>query len=304
MQKPFFSIVVVSLNPGERLKNTLDSILKQTYTDYEVILKDGGSTDGSLQELVDTGYFENKNQIKIIQKQDKSIYDGMNQAVNELKGRYVQFLNCGDYFYSDTVLEEVARFIIEDRKESLTNTKESDEFEDKNQETVSFAIEAMQSPVKIYYGNQYNQVQDTIIYSVPAINDFTCYRNVPCHQVCFYDYRLFENRAYDLQYKVRADYEHFLYSIYEEKAEGKSMPIIIASYEGGGFSETKENRKKSAMEHAEITKKYLGATKSFKYRLIMWLTLAPVRTWIAENPALSGMYNGVKTGIYKLLRKN
>ena len=304
MQKPFFSIVVVSLNPGERLKNTLDSILKQTYTDYEVILKDGGSTDGSLQELKDTGYFENKNKIKIIQKQDKSIYDGMNQAVNELKGRYVQFLNCGDYFYSDTVLEEVARFIIEDRKESLTNTKESDEFEAKNQETVSFAIEAMQSPVKIYYGNQYNQVQDTIIYSAPAINDFTCYRNVPCHQVCFYDYRLFENRSYDLQYKVRADYEHFLYSIYEEKAEGKSMPIIIASYEGGGFSETKENRKKSAMEHAEITKKYLGATKSFKYRLIMWLTLAPVRTWIAENPALSGMYNGVKTGIYKLSRKN
>ena len=303
MQKPFFSIVVVSLNPGERLKNTLDSILKQTYTDYEVILKDGGSTDGSLQELKDTGYFENKNKIKIIQKQDKSIYDGMNQAVNELKGRYVQFLNCGDYFYSDTVLEEVARFIIEDRKESLTNTKESDEFEDKNQETVSFAIEAMQSPVKIYYGNQYNQVQDTIIYSAPAINDFTCYRNVPCHQVCFYDYRLFENRAYDLQYKVRADYEHFLYSIYEEKAEGKSMPIIIASYEGGGFSETKENRKKSAMEHAEITKKYLGATKSMKYRLIMWLTLAPVRTWIAENPALSGMYNGVKTRIYKLLRR-
>ncbi len=303
MQKPFFSIVVVSLNPGERLKNTLDSILKQTYTDYEVILKDGGSTDGSLQELKDTGYFENKNKIKIIQKQDKSIYDGMNQAVNELKGRYVQFLNCGDYFYSDTVLEDVARFIIEDKKESLTNTKESDEFEDKNQETVSLAIEAMQSPVKIYYGNQYNQVQDTIIYSAPAINDFTCYRNVPCHQVCFYDYRLFENRAYDLQYKVRADYEHFLYSIYEEKAEGKSMPIVIASYEGGGFSETKENRKKSAMEHAEITKKYLGATKSFKYRLIMWLTLAPVRTWIAENPALSGMYNGVKKGIYKLLRR-
>ena len=303
MQKPFFSIVVVSLNPGERLKNTLDSILKQTYTDYEVILKDGGSTDGSLQELIDTGYFENKNRIKIIQKQDKSIYDGMNQAVNELKGRYVQFLNCGDYFYSDTVLEDVARFIIEDKKESLTNTKESDEFEDKNQETVSFAIEAMQSPIKIYYGNQYNQVQDSIVFSAPEINDFTCYRNVPCHQVCFYDYRLFENRAYDLQYKVRADYEHFLYSIYVEKAEGKSMPIIIASYEGGGFSETKENRKKSAMEHAEITKKYLGATKSFKYRLIMWLTLAPVRTWIAENPALSGMYNGVKTCIYKLLRR-
>ena len=275
MQKPFFSIVVVSLNPGERLKKTLDSILQQTYTDYEVILKDGGSKDSSLQTLMEEGYFENKNQIKIIQKEDLSIYDGMNQAVKEVTGRYVLFLNCGDYFYSNNVLEEVARYIGADKTDIL----------------------------KIYYGNQYNQVQDTIIYSAPTINDFTCYRNVPCHQVCFYDYRLFEKRAYDLQYKVRADYEHFLYSIYEEKAEGISMPIIVASYEGGGFSETKENRKKSATEHAEITKKYLGSTKCFKYRLIMWCTLAPVRTWIAENPALSGAYNGVKSGIYKLLRR-
>ena len=60
MQKPFFCIVVVSLNPGERLKNTLDSIWNQTFTDYEVILKDGGSSDGSLQELMEDGYFKDK----------------------------------------------------------------------------------------------------------------------------------------------------------------------------------------------------------------------------------------------------
>lgn len=317
MQKPFFSIVVVSLNPGERLKNTLDSIIKQTFTDYEVVLKDGGSKDGSLQGLIDTGYFEDKSQVKIIVKQDASIYDGMNQAVKEAKGRYIQFLNCGDYFYSDTVLEDVAKYIKKDRVGgcSIGSKKNSGDVEykadvvaekqdnRKNNETNKFAIECVESPVKIYYGNQYNQIQYTIIYSAPTINDFTCYRNVPCHQVCFYDYRLFENRAYDLQYRVRADYEHFLYSIYQEKAAGISMPIVIASYEGGGFSETKANRKKSAKEHAVITKLYLGAAKSLKYRLIMLLTLAPVRTRIAENPALSGVYNGIKMSIYKLLRR-
>ena len=274
MQKPFFSIIVVSLNPGERLEKTLNSITSQTYTDYEVILKDGCSTDGSLEELQKQGYFENKNQIRIIQNKDKSIYDGMNQAVSCISGRYVQFLNCGDYFYSNKTLEEVAEFIV-----------------------------SVEKPRVIYYGNQYNQLQDTIVYSAPQINDFTCYRNVPCHQVCFYDYRLFEKRAYELKYKVRADYEHFLYSIYEEGAKGVSMPIIVASYEGGGFSETKENRKRSAFEHKEITFKYLGKAKVFKYRMIMWLTLAPLRTWIAENPALSGVYNGVKNMIYKLMRK-
>ena len=57
-----------------------------------------------------------------------------------------------------------------DRKESIEITSEDE-----------FAIDVLQNPIKIYYGNQYNQVQDTIIYSAPKINDFTCYRNVPCH---------------------------------------------------------------------------------------------------------------------------
>lgn len=274
MQKPFFSIVVVALNPGERLEKTLNSILSQTYQNYEVILKDGGSKDGSLKILKEKGFFENNPMIKVIEQPDKSIYDGMNQAVTYARGQYIQFLNCGDYFYSNTVLEQVAEYIVFVGK----------------------------TPV-IYYGNQYNQLQDTIVYSAPQINDFTCYRNVPCHQVCFYDATLFQNRAYDLRYKVRADYEHFLYSIYQENAKGISMPVIIASYEGGGFSETKENRKKSAKEHREITEKYLGKKLVFKYRMIMWLTLAPVRTWVAQNPALSGGYNAVKSGIYGLLRK-
>ena len=299
MQKPFFSIVVVSLNPGERLKKTLDSIVNQTFTDYEVILKDGGSTDGSLDELQQNGYFKDKKQIVIWQKKDKSIYDGMNQALSMVKGNYVQFLNCGDYFYSNTVLEEVAEF-IENEKKKTSDTLGNTAAEKGSQKE---SVDTIQKRLLIFYGNQYNQIQDTIVYSAPEINDFTCYRNVPCHQVCFYDYRLFVKRAYELQYKVRADYEHFLYSIYEENAKGIFMPIIIASYEGGGFSETKENRKRSAMEHKEITTKYLGEAKVLKYRLIMWLTLAPVRTMIAESPALSGVYNGVKNGVYKIVRR-
>ena len=299
MQKPFFSIVVVSLNPGKRLEKTLNSIVNQSFSDYEVILKDGGSTDGSLERLQGQRYREDKNQIRIIQKKDDGIYDGMNQAVSFITGRYVIFLNCGDYFYSEKTLQEVAGFIEADQKakNNISDAVDQEYVQSK------FAITAVEKPRMIYYGNQYNQLQDTIVYSAPQINDFTCYRNVPCHQVCFYDYRLFEKRAYELKYKVRADYEHFLYSIYEAQAKGVSMPIIVASYEGGGFSETKENRKKSALEHREITLKYLGKVKVFKYRMIMWVTLAPLRTVIAENPTLAGVYNGVKNTIYKLLRR-
>ena len=299
MQKPFFSIVVVSLNPGERLKKTLDSIVKQTFQDYEVILKDGGSVDGSLHNLLNQGYFKDKSQIRIEEKKDKSIYDAMNQAVSLTKGKYVQFLNCGDYFYTDTVLEEVAGFIESFQKKAANDFRDESFLKECQRNTVDTRCKVPY----IFYGNQYNQLQDTIVYSAPQINDFTCYRNVPCHQVCFYDSYLFQSRAYDLQYAVRADYEHFLYSIYKENAKGIFMPIVVASYEGGGFSETKVNRRKSAREHKEITIKYLGKAKVIKYKLVMYLTLAPVRTWVAQNPALSGIYNGIKSSIYRILGK-
>lgn len=285
MQRPFFSIIVVSLNPGERLRKTLDSIRGQSFGDYEVILKDGGSKDCSLKQLQEEGYFEYEERIRVIEKKDSGIYDGMNQALSYSRGQYVQFLNCGDLFYSSKVLEEVFFCITgQDGRKSAERLQEK-------------SGEEKDSPV-IYYGNQYNQVQKTMVYSAPKINDFTCYRNVPCHQVCFYDRRLFQKRGYELTYKVRADYEHFLYSIYEEGAKGITMPVVVASYEGGGFSETKENRRCSAREHSRIVKKYLGKKKACWYRLLLWLTLAPVRTKIAENPRLSKGYHKVKNMLY------
>lgn len=281
MQMKFFSIIVVSLNPGERLKQTLNSILEQTYTDYEVIVKDGGSKDGSLDFLKEEGILEKHPQIRLIVQPDKSIYDGMNQAVSYVNGKYVQFLNCGDLFYDKTVLEKTAEYIL--------NREKTDTADGKKTEQLSPAI---------FYGNQYNLLQNSIVTSAPQINDFTCYRNVPCHQVCFYDGRLFVKRAYLPQYTVRADYEHFLYCIYEENARAFSMPVTVCMYEGGGYSETKENRKKSAAQHKEITAKYLGK-KAVKYRLIMILTLSGLRGKIAESPRLSKFYNAIKSMIYK-----
>jgi glycosyltransferase involved in cell wall biosynthesis len=278
MQQKFFSIIVVSLNPGEGLKKTLDSILCQSFTDYEVIIKDGGSRDQSLETLEKQGYFSAHPALRVVKQPDKSIYDGMNQALTYRSGRFVQFLNCGDLFYDEDVLKQVAGQVQSVEK------KEGKQ-------------------VRIYYGNQYNRKQNCVVYSAPRINDLTCYRNVPCHQVCFYDSSLFDQRGYLPQYTVRADYEHFLYCIYDRKAQGISLPILVASYEGGGFSETKENRKRSAEEHRQITLRYLGRKKVRKYRLLMLLTLAPLRTGIAQNPTLAAIYNGCKNGIYRILGK-
>lgn len=275
MQKPFFSVIVVSLNAGDEVKKTLDSILCQTYTNYEILLKDGGSTDGSITHLEREGYFEKYPCLRQTVQKDKGIYDAMNQALAEAKGKYLIFLNCGDYFFDSLVLEKTAVRI----GEYLKDKKEEER-------------------PRIFYGNQWNRLQNTSVTSSPEITNFTLYRNVPCHQVCFYHRELFAQRGYDTMYQVRADYEHFLYSVIQRKAGCCFLDEVIASYEGGGFSEKKESRIISAKEHREITEKYLGKSRCFLYRLILLLTLAPLRSKIAENPKLAAGYNQIKSFLY------
>ena len=96
-----FSIIVVCLNAGDKLHKTIESILNQTESDYEIVVKDGGSTDDSVKTLLPD------DKMRVYCEADKSIYDAMNQALAHAKGEYVCFLNCGDYFYDRTVLSRV-----------------------------------------------------------------------------------------------------------------------------------------------------------------------------------------------------
>ena len=285
MAHTFFSIVIVSLNPGQKLMKTLQSVLRQEYGNFEVILKDGGSTDGYLKEEADgslsvawPGQSVSDSRVDIFRSPDKGIYDGMNQALVHINGDYVLFLNCGDSLYDSRVLSRVAERI--EKAEGERDTR-------------------LRARPFLFYGDQYNEKQRSRVCSAPKLNDFACYRNVPCYQVCFYDASLFWERGYDTDFRVRGDYEHFLYCIYERGAEAVHLPVIVSSYEGGGFSETRENRKRSALEHRVITRYYLGRRKSACYAALMLATLAPVRTKIAENPSLAKGYNAVKTAIYR-----
>lgn len=271
MATPMFSIIVVSLNAGVKLIETIESIRKQTYTDYEVVVKDGGSRDDSLAELhlkmLDYEP-EMQSRIHIYEEKDSSIYDGMNQAVKKAEGKYLYFLNCGDYFYDEEVLAKVAEYI-----EKAAGSK-------------------------IFYGDIYDALRGNVVASNPKINGFACYRNVPCHQACIYDRELFRERGYEPKYRVRADYEHFLYSYYRENAKPQYIPVVLASYEGGGFSETAENRKKSDAEHKEITAMYMSSAERFRYRAILILTLQPLRTKMAESQKMAGLYNKLKNLLY------
>ena len=261
-----FSIIVVCLNPGEKLRQTLDSILAQTYSDYEIVIKDGGSKDGSIEGLREDVRFSQNPKVKIYVEKDTGIYDAMNQAVAHAEGDFILFLNCGDIFYRDTVLEETAHFAVSDNL--------------------------------VLYGDTFSEKNGVIIASAPEITGFTCYRNIPCHQSCFYAARLCKEKPYDAAYRIRADYDHFLWCYYVAKAKMQHMGFPVASYEGGGYSESKENRKRDKEEHKQITEHYMGKGELLKYRLIMLATLAPLRSAMAESKLFSGLYHSIKEIVY------
>lgn len=257
------TIIVVCLNAGSKLKQTIDSIMRQSYEEFEIIVKDGMSTDASIENL------QSDNRIKLIQKKDTGIYDAMNQALSYASGDFILFLNCGDVLYDGNVLTRVS------------------EFAGKNSDS------------KLIYGNTYSEKMQTIIYSSPEITPFTCYRNIPCHQSCFYKRTLFTERQYDLQYQIRADYEHFLWCFFMAEANPVYDNIVISSYEGGGYSESKENEMRDKQEHKAIVTKYMGRGRVLFFETVMLLTLAPIRKKMAESALLSELYHKIKKIIYR-----
>ncbi len=266
-----FSIIIVALNPGGKLNKTLTSVFRQTYTDYEVILKDGGSSDGSAQAW--------KSRVRFFEEADQGIYDAMNQAVSHAAGEFILFLNCGDLLADERVLERTAAAI--DRAGAGRGGK---------------AAEAGRK--MIFYGDTISEKNRVVIASAPEITGFTCYRNIPCHQSCFYSADLCREKSFDLSYSIRADYDHFLWCFYRAGAEMVHMDFPVASYEGGGFSESKENRKKDRREHKAITEKYIPGAELFRYKAYMALTLAPLRRGMAESKVFSGVYHRVKERLY------
>lgn len=104
MMAPLISIITVTYNAADVLEPTLQSVAAQTFTDYEHIIVDGASSDGTL--TLACRYRDARRQIH--SKPDKGIYHGMNRGLKYAVGKYVIFLNAGDRFASSDTLARYA----------------------------------------------------------------------------------------------------------------------------------------------------------------------------------------------------
>jgi glycosyltransferase involved in cell wall biosynthesis len=98
-----FSIITVNLNNIEGLRKTIKSVVYQSFKQYEHIIIDGGSTDGSINIIKEY----NDNITYWVSEPDSGIYCAMNKGIRKAKGKYCLFLNSGDRFFNEDVLKEV-----------------------------------------------------------------------------------------------------------------------------------------------------------------------------------------------------
>ena len=104
------TLITINYNNAEGLSRTIDSIISQTIRDYEWIVIDGGSTDGSVELLE-----KNKDHFSYwVSEKDHGIYEAMNKGIRHASGEYIIFMNSGDVFSQTRVLQELTPLLDRD----------------------------------------------------------------------------------------------------------------------------------------------------------------------------------------------
>ncbi|MDH4460401.1 MAG: glycosyltransferase family 2 protein [Flectobacillus sp.] len=236
-----FSIITVVYNNIEGLKETYKSIMSQSFVDYEWIVIDGGSNDGTQAFLSSLTI----NNLIYISEKDKGIYDAMNKGITLVSGNFSIFLNGGDTFYSDTVLEVVHEAIICEG----------------NSESVLYGGFAY-----FFNSGRIKEVEardvEYILHSLPS-----------SHQSFFYPLKFLKENQYDLNYKVSSDY-FLTVQAYIQSYSFIKLDLTISKFMLGGFSGKYYSL--AIKEAYEIQKKILGV--SYIKRI-----LSGVKRYLAYN---------------------
>ena len=110
--QPKFSIITITFNAASVIGPTLQSVLSQTYTNYEYLLIDGGSKDDTVEKAKASGIAF----AHIVSEPDKGLYDAMNKGMKLATGDYLCFLNAGDSFYASDTLQKIVDTIAGEKE--------------------------------------------------------------------------------------------------------------------------------------------------------------------------------------------
>ena len=232
------SIIIATFNAENTLKQALDSIKYQTYSNFELIIIDGGSTDSTMDVVS-----ENDDIVSImVSEKDKGIYDAFNKGIDLASGDYIYFMGADDCLYEYNTLESIANHI------------------DRNDIVISFPVIVVDEESKTEYIGNNKRTVDQILSG-----------NMLPHQGIFVKADIMKRYKFRDDYVIAADYDFIVrYSLNGGVVKYCSEPV--AYYSSGGKSSEKyggNNWIRFVFEHLLILKdngledRYL--VKTFKY---------------------------------------
>lgn len=217
------SIVTINYNNREGLKKTIDSVVNQTFKEFEYIIVDGGSNDGS-HEIISR--YNSIIDCAIIEP-DNGVYNAMNKGIYKSKGSYLLFLNSGDILYNSNILAKVALYLVEEND--------------------------------FYYGDiilKGVNKQKHKKYPSKLTFGFFYIKSLP-HQATFIKRTVFDKVFYyNEDLKVNSDWEFFMCAICKFNCSYKHLDFIVSIMDANGMSHDANNQYLIEKERAYCLEKH------------------------------------------------
>ena len=193
------SIITVNFNDAEGLERTIKSVISQTFRDYEFIIIDGGSTDGSVNVIKQ---YESRIDYWVSER-DGGIYPGMNKGLRLAKGEYLNFMNGGDCYHSADVLDKI--FALETDADIITGAHSENGLRNVGKGGVTM---------------------------------LDLYKWAIDHQASFIRREVAQRHPYDEKYRIVSDWKFFIEALVQENCSFFYTDTIVVDVDMEGISNT------------------------------------------------------------------
>lgn len=207
---PEFTVITICFNAQNDIRATIESVLSQSFIDFEYLIIDGASTDSTVKiaKSYSPKFRQRGITYRIFSEPDKGIYDAMNKGARKAQGNWVIYMNSGDLFFRNDILEKTARFPGIDQYDVLYGDTVIKEYD--------------------LYKYMESRALDSITQKMPFV-----------HQSVFTNLRVFQDHPFSEAYKICSDYELYL-KLYFAHYRFHHLPFAISVFTEGGISTTSE----------------------------------------------------------------
>lgn len=248
-----YTIVTICYNERHKIAKTIESVIRQTYSNLEYLIIDGASNDGTLEII--NNYAQKDKRIRVISEPDDGIYNAMNKAITLAKGDYINFMNAGDSFIEKNILDAVAKILKKRYPDILCGR--ANEVESDILYNLTDDFEKSKKAVETVRIEKINR----------SLFKRTLLGNWGWHQAIFAKTSIMRQYYFNEKYEIAADYDWFIRNI---KA-GRNIEyakIVVCNFIKDGVSSRAENSAILKKELDDIIKEHYGSIMLYLKNMI------------------------------------